>query len=148
MVYHSKLTQIFAYICAVIIICVLVAGAWSTIHLTLVYFGFISSKLHSNEWLLVILYVALLYCVRVSYLLFRFLKTLKGKLSYDSNGVDFELNEKRIQFRWEALAKSKNYADCQIFVLFNEKGEHVFSIWELASGYRGFKDAFHVNSGT
>ena len=147
MVYHSKLTRIFAYICAVIIVAVLVSGMWAAIYLTLVYFGCIQSNLHSNGLLLFIVYTALIYMGRVIYLLIRFLKTLRGKLIYDSIGVSFELNRESTYLEWQALTKSKAYADCQIFVLFDNDGKHIFSIWELATGYGEFRDAFTKNCG-
>lgn len=51
MVYHSKLTQVVAAICGIIIGCIVLAGLYAVSSLTLIYLGLIDSDLHSNGWL-------------------------------------------------------------------------------------------------
>ena len=146
-VYHSKLTQIVACICGAIIFLVVVGGIYAVASLTLIYFGVIESKLHSNEWLLLIVYGSFVYCCRVAYLFYRFFKTLKGIIKYDIEKVRFELNGQTTTFQWKELARSREYADCQIFTLFDSHKAHIFTIWEFASGYEQFREAFSDATG-
>jgi hypothetical protein len=148
MTYHSSLTRIIAYICAVIFLGILLSGGYAVVYFTLIYFGVIDSELHSSGWLLLIIYGSFLYVLRVCYLFQRFMKTLNGKLNYDSLGVTFKLGEISNSYTWKDISLSKGHADCQIFVVFGPNGEHVFTAWELATGYQDFRKAFQENVGT
>jgi hypothetical protein len=147
-VYHTKFTQVIAGVCGVLFAAILIGGIYATVGLTLIYFGLIDSKLHANEWILLIIYISFLYLLRVIFLFWRFAKTIKGKLEYTSAGVIFELDGNKTTFEWKDLTKSKEHADCQIFVLLNDKREHIFTIWELANGYKDFRNAFTESKGT
>lgn len=148
MVYHSKLTQVVAAICGIIIGCIVLSGLYAVSSLTLIYLGLIDSNLHSNAWLLIIVYGCFFYCCRVMYLFIRFFRTIAGKISFDSENVYFELGNKSQTFKWKDLTNSKAHADCQIFCLFDNDKRHIFSIWELANGYKEFRESFVVANGT
>jgi len=148
MVYHTKFTQVVAAICGIVFAAILVGGVYATVALTLIYFGVFESELHSNQWILIIIYISFLYLLRVIFLFWRFIKTIKGKLEFDASGVIFEDNGNKTAYAWSDLVNSKEHADCQIFVLLNNRKEHIFTIWELASGYKEFRNAFSEANGT
>jgi hypothetical protein len=145
MVEHSKATRILAYVCALILLPVYVTGPISLIILTLKRFH-IADK--PTVIFLVFLSVGMTYlCGKYFYLLVRFIKTIKKKVTFDDNGVVIENNAQVQKYSWYELRASREYPSCQIFCLIDAGGQHLFSIWEYANGYREFRQKMHEEVG-
>lgn len=145
MVEHSKATRILAYVCAFMLLPVYVAGPISLIILTLKRFHITDRP---TVIFLVFLSVGMTYlCGKYFYLLVRFIKTIKKKVTFDDNGVLIEHDTQAKKYSWYELRASREYPSCQIFCLIDAGGQHLFSIWEYANGYREFRQKIHEKVG-
>lgn len=145
MVEHSKATRILAYVCALLLLPVYVVAPISLIILTL-------KRFHSADKptviFLVLLSVGMTYlCGKYFYLLVRFIKTIKKKVTFDDIGVVIENDAQLQKYSWHELRTSREYPSCQIFCLIDAGGKHLFSIWEYANGYREFRQKIHKEVG-
>lgn len=138
MVYHSKLTQLLAYICAVLLIPVYVSGPFIVLYLAVF-------KHSVAQWYVIVL--LLLFLSYVSYigvrnlcLLVHFIRYIKRRIEFDENGIKLIENSDSEYFLWEQLIGSKEYSDCQIFCLIDSQGNHLFSTWEYAQNYKKFRE--------
>ena len=138
MVEHSNLTKKLAYICSLILSPLFLFGSVGYPYIM------ITNDVIYELWPLIILILISIglafYCLRVFYLLMRHIKTLNHKFEYDEAGIILYSNSKVSKFDWSKLKNSKGYADCQIFCLIDESGNHLMSVWEYASNYREFRE--------
>lgn len=145
MVEHSKTTRVLAYICAAILLPVYIAGPISLILLSGKRF---SNADASTVILLAALCVGMTYlCGKYFYLMVRFLKNIKTKMTYDNEGIVLRKGTETKQYSWNDLRASHEYASCQIFCLMDLSQQHLFSIWEYASGYHEFRQKMHDEIG-
>ncbi len=138
MVQHSKSVQIMAYICGAILLPIYALGPLSLVYLS-------SGRVSDGDWqtlafLIALCIVMLYFGGKYFYLLVRFLKSLKVFFTYDSKGVLLVKNGYSKFYEWSELTNSKEYPNCQIYCLINSNGEHLFSIWEYATGYQEFRN--------
>ncbi|MGY0623444.1 MAG: hypothetical protein ACW7DO_14375, partial [Paraglaciecola chathamensis] len=90
MVQHSSLTQIMAYVCAVILLPVYVLGPLSMVYLST---GRIADGNWQNLLFLACICATLVYfCGKNFFLMFRFLKTIKVTFTFDSQGITLPEN--------------------------------------------------------
>ncbi|MGY0594546.1 MAG: hypothetical protein ACW7DP_12200 [Paraglaciecola chathamensis] len=137
MVQHSSLTQIMAYVCAVILLPVYVLGPLSMVYLST---GRIADGNWQNLLFLACICATLVYfCGKNFFLMFRFLKTIKVTFTFDSQGITLLENGNSTFYLWCDLSKSKEYSSCQIYCLIAPSGKHLFSIWEYADNYQEFR---------
>jgi hypothetical protein len=135
---HSNLTKLLAYTCAIILTPIFIGGSFGYPYIMIT--NDVSYELGPLLLLIVICIALAFYCMRVFYLLMRFLTTLNHKVEYDDIGITLYQNSHISKFTWDKLAKSKSHKDCQIFCLIDESGSHLMSIWELANNYSDFRD--------
>ncbi|WP_215399177.1 hypothetical protein [Rheinheimera oceanensis] len=145
MVEHSKATRVLAYICAVILLPVYVSGP---IALILISGKRLSNADASTVFILAALVIGITYlCGKYFFLMVRFLRSLKTKMTYDDQGIALYKGSETKRYSWNDLKASREYASCQIFCLMDSSKTHLFSIWEYASGYREFRQKMYEEVG-
>ncbi|MBA6303073.1 hypothetical protein [Colwellia sp. MB02u-14] len=138
MVNHSKSVQVLAYICGVILIPVYIFGPFALFYATYKSMG--------NPEMLVTVFIAVLslaltyFGFKSLYLIIRFLKTLKVSFEFNAKGIVLNSSDCSNHYSWSDLESSKDYPSCQLFCLIDNKGNHLFSIWEYATNYLEFRE--------
>jgi len=145
MVEHSKTTRVLAYICAAILLPVYIIGP---IALILMAGKRLSNADASTLFILAALVIGMTYlCGKYFFLMVRFLKSLKTKMTYDDQGIALYKGSETKRYSWSELKASREYASCQIFCLMDSSKMHLFSIWEYARGYREFRKKMYEEVG-
>ncbi|UAA40326.1 hypothetical protein KIH87_08325 [Paraneptunicella aestuarii] len=138
MVEHSKIVKLLAYTCGVLLIPAFLGGAVAIPYIML------TNDVKYELWPLVFLtFLSIgiaIYFIRNFYLLVRFIGTINHKFEFDENGITMLRDSQAFHLKWEALKRSKEYKDCQIFCLVDESGKHLISVWEYASNYSYFRE--------
>jgi len=142
---HSFSVKFLAYICAVILLPVFIVGPFAYPYLMIT--NDVRYELGALSFLILICAVLAFCCIKSFYLMIRFFNTLNYKIEYDEDGIILYKNTFIAKFKWNELAKSKEYRSCQIFSLIDGNGKHLFSIWEYASNYNDFRQEIRLKTG-
>ncbi|MFY8299974.1 hypothetical protein AAEU28_14500 [Pseudoalteromonas sp. SS15] len=138
MYHHPLLHKIFIYISTAMFFALAISGAGLTAFFFLLYLGEIESNLHSSLFLVIIILVSWVYCIRCAYLASVFLKTINFKITYNDSGVEIEGSNEKIYFKWHDLKNYKEYSDMDVLALLDSNKKTIIMLWQYAPGFNKF----------